>query len=376
MFGLGGMLCDEMGLGKTIQTLYALAEAHHEHPDCLSLVVCPTSVTAHWKQEIHKNLPISQLNAEEYDQNPHLSSGVFIISYSSLKKHIEKLKKINLLYIVLDEGHLINNPNTQIYKSIIQLSGRHKLILTGTPLQNKILELWPFFNFLMPGFLGSSQEFSKNYEKYLKPKKSEKDIKFKDEHQALKKLNLLHKRVLPFILRRLKKDVLKDLPDKIIQDYYVCLTGLQINLLNEYYETRNKPDPLKEISFLRRLCNHPVLVKPEISSGYKESPKLVALKEILSNCEIAEESGSGHKALIFSQMKSMLDIIETELLTKEFPLTCYKRLDGNTAFSKRADIISEFNENSKFRLMLLTTEAGGLGLNLQSADIVIFIDHD
>ncbi|CAG9324841.1 MOT1 [Blepharisma stoltei] len=377
IFGLCGMLCDEMGLGKTIQTLCAVAEAHLDYQDAISLVVCPTSVTGHWKEEVHRYFDKNILDADEFENNKKFSQGLLVISYNSLKKHIETLKEIEFLYIILDEGHLISNPNTQTYKAILQLKGKHRLILTGTPLQNKILELWPFFNFLMPGFLGTSAEFSNNYEKYLKPKKSEKQIQFRDEHAALKKLNLLHKKVLPFILRRLKKDVLQDLPEKIIQDYYVNLTTLQAFLLSKIKDEKSmKNDPLKEIIDIRKICNHPILKDSSANPSYKESPKLTALKELLIDCEIPEESGSGHKALIFSQMKKMLDLVENELLAKEFPLTAYKRLDGKTPLQKRADIVNEFNQNPKFRLMLLTTETGGLGLNLQSADVVIFIDHD
>ena len=224
----------------------------------------------------------------------------------------------------------------------------------------------------MPGFLGTQASFSATYQKYLKPKKSEKTVKFKDEYLALQKLNTLHKKVLPFVLRRLKKDILTELPEKIIQDYYVDLNPIQKKLLSNFY-SENSHSQLETINYLKKLCNSPKLIDPSLQQD--ESPKIEALKELLTDCEICEEAGSAHKALIFSQMKKMLDIIETEVFKGSFPLTSYLRFDGTTPINKRFEMCEKFNNNHQYRVLLMTTDIGGLGLNLQAADVVIFVDH-
>lgn len=366
-FRLGGMLCDEMGLGKTIQSLCVIAEAHLDHPDAVSLIVCPSTIVGHWVKEAKNYLDLNICNLNE-----GILKGLLVISYKYLISNIETIAAHQFLYTILDEGHLLSNPNTKAFKSVKLIKSNYRIILTGTPIQNKILEIWPFFDFLMPGFLGTHSEFSCAYQKYLKPKKSEKTIKFKDEYLALQKLNTLHKKILPFVLRRLKKDILKDLPEKIIQDYYVELNLLQKNMLYKFYE-ENKSSQLEEINFLRKLCNHPKLVDPSITDN--KSPKLEAIKELMWNCEICEETGASHKALVFTQMKKMLDIIETDVMQAEFPLTKYSRLDGSVPHCKRFEICEEFNNNHQNRVLLMTTDAGGLGLNLQAADVVIFVDH-
>ena len=375
-FKLGGMLCDEMGLGKTIQTLCVVAESHKENPGSTSLVVAPSSVVPQWCYEVKKYFSEEVLKAKTADNLENTENTLVVVSYHSLKRKLQDLESRNFLYVILDEGHIIRNPSTKTYKAIKRLKGEFRLILTGTPLQNKVLELWPFFEFLIPGFLGTHSEFSKQYQKYLTPKKSRKTFTFHNECKALKKLNTLHKKVLPFILRRLKKDVLQDLPEKLIQDYFVDLSPLQKSLLRNYYQENPEPQPLNEILFLRKLCNHPKLVLPEVSPPLEEVPKLQALKELLVSCEVPEETGSGHKALVFSQMKSMLDILEDSLLKVCFPSSAYLRMDGSVSAEKRGELALQFNSDPHIRLMLLTTETGGLGLNLQAADVVIFIDHD
>ena len=367
-FRLGGMLCDEMGLGKTIQSLCVVAEAHLDHPQALSLILCPGSVVGHWIKEAKSLL---DMNASGFtDKIPE--HGLVVMPYTKLISAFHLVSQYNFLYLILDEGHLLNNPTTRAYKAVKALKSEHRLILTGTPIQNKILELWPFFEILMPGFLGTHSDFSSNYQKYLKPKKNQRTVKFNDEYQALAKLNALHKKILPFVLRRLKKDILTELPEKIIQDYYIYLNSLQKEMLSAYY-LENTHTQLEELFFLRKLCNHPRLVDPTLKQA--ESPKIEALQDLLVDCEICEESGTCHKALIFTQMKGMLDIIESDLLRKHFPLTGYLRLDGSTPCAKRTQICEDFNNRPQYRLLIMTTDTGGLGLNLQAADVVIFVDQ-
>lgn len=365
-FRLGGLLCDEMGLGKTIQSLCAIAEAHIDYQDSISLIICPASVVGHWVKEAKRflDLPVFEYSKEK-------AKGLWVVSYSTFVLAAEKFKKYKFLYVVLDEGHLLSNPKTKTFKSVMLLDSQFRLILTGTPVQNKILDIWPFFEFLMPGFLGTQAEFTATYQRYLKAKKDSNSVKFKDEYLALKKLNALHKKILPFVLRRLKKDMIQDLPEKIIQDYYVNLTTLQNSLIKNQLECAK--NQIENLNFTEKVCSHPVLVDEKWSS--ESSPKLEALKELLNNCEICEESGASNKALIFSKSKKVLDLIEKLILTTNFPETLFLRLDGGTAVSRRIEICEEFNKDHKVRLLLMTTKTGGLGLNLQAASVVIFFDH-
>ena len=362
-FRLGGLLCDEMGLGKTIQSLCAISEAHIDSPSSSSLIVCPASVVGHWVKEAknYLDLPVHEF--------PLAGPGLMVISYNSLMSSIGKLKNTQFLYAVLDEGHLLSNPKTKTFKAVKMIQASYRLILTGTPIQNKILDVWPFFDFLMPGFLGSQSEFSAIYQKHLKAKKVANQVKFKDEHVALQKLAALHKKILPFTLRRLKKDILQDLPEKIIQDYYVDASYTQLKLI----KSRQDLNSIQNFSFLEKVCVHPGLVDDSLIG--QESGKLEALKDLLNDCEICEETGASHKALIFSKSKKVLDLIENLVILANFPETQYLRLDGKTPMNKRFEICSEFNTNIAIRLLLITTKTGGLGLNLQAASVVIFVDH-
>ena len=365
-FRLGGLLCDEMGLGKTIQSLCAIAEAYIDYPESLSLIICPASVVGHWVKEAknYLSLPV-------YEFPNTNKQGLWVVSYSTFVLAADKFKKYSFLYVILDEGHLLSNPKTKTFKAVKLLKSQFRLILTGTPVQNKILDIWPFFDFVMPGFLGTQSEFTATYQRFLKAKKVSHTVKFKDEYLALKKLNTLHKKILPFVLRRLKKDMLQDLPEKIIQDYYVCLSPLQSNLIKAKQETAS--NQIEAFSYIEKVCNHPKLVDRKWTS--ETSPKLEALRELLNNCEICEEAGASHKALIFSKSKKMLDIIEHTILKSYFTETVYLRLDGKTPVCKRSEICEVFNKDHRVRLLLVTTKTGGLGLNLQAASIVIFIDH-
>jgi TATA-binding protein-associated factor len=353
-----------MGLGKTIQSLCAIAEAHLDHPNSFSLIVCPASVVGHWLKEAksYLDLPVHE--------HPDHGKGLLVISYNILNTNIEKIKKLHFLYAVLDEGHLLSNPKTKTFKAVKSISSTYRLILTGTPIQNKILDVWPFFDFLMPGFLGTQSDFTSTYQKHLKAKKVSNSVKFKDEYRALQKLHALHKKILPFALRRLKKDILQDLPEKIIQDYYIDLTSVQSSLIKNY--NVSSKNALENLTFIEKVCFHPFLVDKKFVD--EESPKLNALKELLEDCEISEEAGASHKALVFSKSKKVLDLVE-KCLRLNFPETRFLRLDGDTPQVKRYEICNEFNQNLQVRVLIVTTKAGGVGLNLQAASVVIFIDH-
>jgi TATA-binding protein-associated factor len=436
-FNLHGVLCDDMGLGKTLQTLCMVASDHHiraqeyaktQAPELRrlpSLIVCPPTLSGHWEQEIQQFAPF--LKAVAYvgapaNRNPirpQLSScDIVITSYEVCRNDIEILAGLDWNYCVLDEGHLIKNPRAKTSIAVKRLNSYHRLILSGTPIQNNVLELWSLFDFLMPGFLGTEKVFHERYSKPIAASRNAKSSSKEQEKGALA-IESLHKQVLPFLLRRLKEDVLDDLPPKIIQNYYCDLSDLQKRLFEDFAKTERKNiesqagDESKEakqhifqaLQYMRKLCNSPSLVVKEghknydsIQSQLKSSkssltdvahaPKLTALRDLLVDCGIGTpppaegELGSGenyvspHRALVFCQMKEMLDIVQSDVLRKLLPSVQFLRLDGSVEANKRQAIVNQFNSDPSYDVLLLTTSVGGLGLNLTGADTVIFVEHD
>ncbi|GJJ12235.1 hypothetical protein Clacol_006476 [Clathrus columnatus] len=451
-YQLHGILCDDMGLGKTLQSICILAGKHHERAvryqetqslDSVhlpSIVICPPTLTGHWTHEISKyttNLrPVAYVGpAKERAKLLSMLSqfDVVITSYEVVRNDIANLANLNWHYCILDEGHVIKNAKTKLTKAVKQLQAHHRLILSGTPIQNNVLELWSLFDFLMPGFLGSESSF---YERFGKPILSSRDGKAsaKNTEAAALALEALHKQVLPFLLRRLKEDVLNDLPPKIIQDYYCELSDVQKQLYDDFSQSHAKNTAedavrssggggavkqqhiFQSLQYLRKLCNHPALVLKNdgdaIDSVFSKlkndkgdlhdivhAPKLQALRQLLLDCGIGgsltgeglkgdmddiETSGSGssggafsqHRVLVFCQLKQMLDIIETDLFKKHMPSVTYMRLDGNTDPTKRHAIVQTFNADPSIDVLLLTTHVGGLGLTLTGADTVVFVEHD
>ncbi|KAG2224833.1 hypothetical protein INT45_008015, partial [Circinella minor] len=448
-FQLHGILCDDMGLGKTLQSICILASDHHlraqkyaatKAPDaihCPSLVICPPTLTGHWFHEVKQysdNLkPLLYMGgpAERKRIRGNIKKhDVIIMSYDIIRNDIDDLSRIDWNYCILDEGHIIKNAKTKITKAIKTVKSNHRLILSGTPIQNNVLELWSLFDFLMPGFLGSEKLFNERFGKPILASRDSKSSSKEQEAGALA-LEALHKQVLPFLLRRLKEDVLHDLPPKIIQDYYSDLSDLQKKLYEEFSKSQTKhaveqdleEDTTKTVTkseggksathifqalqYLRKLCNHPLLVLNEKHPSYdsirndltrtntslhdiQNAPKLQALKQLLGECGIgatAPESESDpaamavgavsqHRALIFCQLKTMLDIIENDLFKRIMPTVSYMRLDGSVDANKRHEIVQKFNADPSIDVLLLTTHVGGLGLNLTGADTVIFVEHD
>ncbi|GAA5886029.1 hypothetical protein JCM5296_007067 [Sporobolomyces johnsonii] len=437
-YQLHGLLCDDMGLGKTLQSICILASMHHERAErhkatgsadtvhLPSLIICPPTLTGHWKQEI--NTYAKGLRAVIYTgpraERERLVKSVnkydaVILSYDIARNDIEWLSQVDWHYCILDEGHIIKNGKTKLTKAVKSLRSIHRLILSGTPIQNNVLELWSLFDFLMPGFLGSEKAFN---ERFGKPIAASRDAKSSSKEQEVGALALeaLHKQVLPFLLRRLKEDVLDDLPPKIIQDYYVELSPLQKQLYDDFSSSQAKQAVTNELTstsaaqkpqhvfqalqYLRKLVNHPALVfKPEVpqhqaalakvSSGepairdVNHAPKLGALRQILLDCGIggsgtdadsspSDDAVSQHRVLIFCQLKQMLDIVENDLFRALMPSVTYMRMDGSTDVSKRHAVVQTFNSDPSIDCLLLTTHVGGLGLNLTSADTVIFVEHD
>ncbi|KAK5940364.1 TATA-binding protein-associated factor mot1 [Knufia obscura] len=442
-YNLHGVLCDDMGLGKTLQTLCIVASDHHLRseeyaktgaPDKArlpSLIVCPPTLSGHWQQEIKQYAPFLSCVAyvgpptERAARRPQLSTAdIVITSYDVCRNDTDILASMNWNYCVLDEGHLIKNPKAKITVCVKKLMSNHRLILSGTPIQNNVLELWSLFDFLMPGFLGTEKVFQDRFAKPIAQSRNAKSSSKEQEAGALA-VEALHKQVLPFLLRRLKEEVLNDLPPKILQNYYCDLSDLQRKLFDDFFKKEkktvesslgagdkdSKQHIFQALQYMRKLCNSPALVMKEGHAQYEtyrkqfaasgsslrdvaHAPKLGALRDLLLDCGIGvkadpkadkktdsndiPEAGtvSQHRVLIFCQMKEMLDMVQNEVLGKLLNGVQYLRLDGSVEATKRQDIVNKFNNDPSYDCLLLTTSVGGLGLNLTGADTVIFVEHD
>lgn len=442
-YHLHGILCDDMGLGKSLQTICIVASDHHlraqEHAKTKSpetrklptLIVCPPTLTGHWMHEFKTFAPflkvlcyvgVPSIRADL--ASTFMDYDVVVTSYDITRNDINLLAPQFWNYCVLDEGHIIKNAASKLTQAVKTLVANHRLVLSGTPIQNNVLELWSLFDFLMPGFLGTEKVFNDRFAKPIAASRNSKSSSKEQEAGALA-LEALHKQVLPFLLRRLKEDVLSDLPPKIIQDYYCDLSDLQKQLY-ETFAKKQKPSISGEVTnsskegkqhifqalqYMRKLCNHPALVlnskhpqydvvtqqlqaKHDTIRNIHHAPKLMALQALLKDCgigDIASTTGSKesqavselnsgvtsqHRALIFCQLKDMLDMVENDLLKKCMPGVTYMRLDGSTDVRHRHDIVQKFNGDPSIDVLLLTTHVGGLGLNLTGADTVIFVEHD
>ncbi|KPM11156.1 TATA-binding protein-associated factor 172-like protein [Sarcoptes scabiei] len=465
-YKLHGIIADEMGLGKTLQAICILASDHYyikqkfikgesSNRSLLSLVICPPTLTGHWVHEVDKfveskylcpilysgppferckiKLKIQQAvkNIDRKDLSKNYN--LVIASYDLVRNDIDFFTAIDWNYCILDEGHVIKNGKTKLSKSIKSLRANHRLILTGTPIQNNVLELWSLFDFLMPGFLGTERQFMARYSKPILASRDAKSSS-KEQESGILAMETLHRQVLPFILRRMKEDVLKDLPPKIVQDYYCELSPLQAQLYEDFYKSKarqslkdnlnheveelttvkrnesiksaskkmaTKSHIFQSLQYLRKVCNHPKLVLSPSHPNYdsivqklqenqtslsdiSHAAKLGALKQLLQDCGIGVQSGQDqsepvvnqHRALIFCQLKSMLEIVEKDLLKSHMPSVSYLRLDGDVPVSQRYSIIHRFNDDPSIDVLLLTIQVGGLGLNLTGADTVIFVEHD
>ncbi|XP_033211353.1 TATA-binding protein-associated factor 172 isoform X2 [Belonocnema kinseyi] len=442
-YRLHGVLCDDMGLGKTLQTLCILALDHHRNRQAPpSLVVCPPTLTGHWVYEAEKFFKVRDLSVIQYAGTPPereklrprvAQYKLVVASYDIVRKDIEFFEGIQWNYCVLDEGHIIKNGKTKSAKAAKRLHAHHRLILSGTPVQNDVLELWSLFDFLMPGFLGSEKQFAAKYSRPILACREPKAGNKEQEAGALA-MEALHRQVLPFLLRRNKEDVLQDLPPKITQDYYCELSPLQRTLYEDFRSRHsatlavnssgsavNNPHGghvFEALRYLRNVCNHPKLVlsprhpqyqticaslKQQQSSlaEIEHGAKLLALKQLLLDCGIGQPQQqqpkclsimnpmtaldgqqqpqqlvSQHRALIFCQLKAMLDIVEKDLLRVHLPTVTYLRLDGSIPAAQRHSVVARFNADPSIDVLLLTTQVGGLGLNLTGADTVIFVEHD
>ncbi|KAL6533717.1 btaf1 RNA polymerase II, B-TFIID transcription factor-associated, 170kDa [Orobanche hederae] len=440
-FNLHGILCDDMGLGKTLQSSAIVASDIAEHIAAIkgedlppSLIVCPSTLVGHWVYEIEKFIDPSLLTTLQYIGSAQERASLrlqfnkhnaIVTSYDVVRKDIDYLTQLLWNYCILDEGHIIKNSKSKVTSAVKQLKAKHRLILSGTPIQNNVLDLWSLFDFLMPGFLGTERQFQATYGKPLIAARDPK-CSAKDAEAGVLAMEALHKQVMPFLLRRTKDEVLSDLPEKIIQDRYCDLSLVQLKLYEQFSGSHVRQEissmvkinedaggapkasshVFQALQYLLKLCSHPLLVLGEripdsllpmlselvsansdLSSELhkiQHSPKLVALQEIMEECGIGVDASSSdgpitvgqHRVLIFAQHKALLDIIEKDLFHTCMKNVTYLRLDGSVDPEKRFEIVKAFNSDPTIDALLLTTHVGGLGLNLTSADTLVFMEHD
>lgn len=369
---LGGILADEMGLGKSIQTICFIKQVLKEKKDAKILIVCPTALVYNWVKEFDKfgselkYVAVAE-NKEKRKQviNDFDKYNIFITSYRLIRNDNDEYEDKEFELCIIDEAQAIKNYQAGMTKEVKKIKARTKIALTGTPLENSIMELWSIFDFIMPGYLNSVTKFREKY--------GIKDV----DKDSLEKLKLLNYQIKPFILRRKKMEVSRDLPEKIENNIYLELPEQQkIVYIKELDETKKKMDELiatrgfqnakfeilKLITKLRQICIDPT----NIYLNYKgESIKIEKLIEIVKTYTM-----EGHKILIFSSFKSIL--LKLEKRFKKEKITNYM-ITGDTKGKERTELVDKFNKDDT-NCFLITLGAGGVGLNLTGADIVIHLD--
>lgn len=366
-----GILADDMGLGKTVQALALLTKAKEDEGQAPSLIVCPTSVVSVWKQEVQKwapSLSVLVWHGAERAENRRLlkRTDVVVTSYAILRRDIEELSKLRFRYVILDEAQYIKNWTTSTAKSAKMLKSDHRLALSGTPVENHLLDLWAIFDFLAPGFLGKLTDFQKNYVKPI-------------EDNDQKVLEQLRVRIRPFIMRRKKEDVATELPAKTEQTLYVQFNKSQLGLYNRILKAakneitgrieeagveKSQMAILAALTRLRQVCCDPSLLGLPEGTPIPPSAKLEAFEELIADCV-----GSGRKVLVFSQFVEMQKILGAALdkLGVE-----YLWLHGGT--KNREEMVAQFQQPGGPPVFLISLKAGGSGLTLTEADTVIHYD--
>ena len=368
---LGGILADDMGLGKTLQVI-AFLLARKQAGAKPSLVITPTSLLYNWLEEIGRFAPSLQALAvagtkvERAAQLQALAGiDVVVTTYDTLKRDMDLYQQQEFRYVFLDEAQHIKNPATQSARAVKRLPSESCFALTGTPIENTLTELWSIFDFLMPGYLGSQSKFKQRFEIPI--------VRAEDKKAAAQ----LRQRVMPFILRRMKKDVLKELPDKVERKLIGEMTPQQTKVYRAYF-MKSQRDFMREVSLaspgerrikilailtrLRQIACDPALFLESYHGG---SGKLDMLEEL-----IEEAIEGGHRLLIFSQFTTMLAHIAERLRRKGL---AYFSLDGATPALTRMKLVREFNRGA-VPIFLISLKAGGTGLNLTGADMVVHFD--
>lgn len=353
-YQFGGILADEMGLGKTIQTIAFLLS----NKDKKSIVITPTALIYNWKNELEKFAPtlkVGLLHAAKSEREKILDNidnyDVILTTYTTYKNDIDKYKNINFDYCIIDEAQNIKNPDAIITKAIKNVNAKVKFALTGTPIENNLMELWSIFDFIMPGYLYNKSKF--------------KSIFVNNDKNVIELKNLIK----PFILRRTKKEVITELPDKIEQKIIIDLEKEHkraykgyVNLITRKIKENNQ-DNITVFSYLtklRQLCLSPELM---VKNYQGKNSKLDVLINIIND-------SSDEKILVFSQFTKVLEVIGKRLNEENIS---YSYLDGKTSAKDRVKLVEEFNTNNN-KVFLISLKAGGTGLNLTSANIVVHFD--
>ncbi|MHB8878325.1 MAG: SNF2-related protein, partial [Myxococcaceae bacterium] len=370
--GLSGILADDMGLGKTVQALALLQKVKDEEGQKPTLVVAPTSVLANWEREAERFTPgLSSIIWHGQDRREQASqlekTDLVLTSYALVRRDVAELSKVGFRYVILDEAQNIKNADSATAQACKSLPAVQRLALTGTPLENRLSELWSIFDFLMPGFLGTGDTFSERYEQ---------PIQVAGDAAARERLR---RRIHPFVMRRLKQEVAKDLPPKTESIAWCEMEPGQAALYREVLEdTRRKVyDTIDKVGFgrsrvsilaalmrLRQVCCDPRLLKMPPGTLLPPSAKLERAGALMNDL-IAE----GHRALVFSQFTEMLTLLKEQADSAKFP---YLYLDGRTR--DRMAKVDEFNDPKGPPLFFISLKAGGTGLNLTAADYVIHYD--
>ncbi|KAA8909107.1 hypothetical protein FN846DRAFT_905856 [Sphaerosporella brunnea] len=419
---VGGILGDEMGTGKTVQMISFLAGLHYSGIlDKPILIVAPGALLSQWASEFHTWWPAMRVailhksgsgmlmskdgeihsDDEDDDEGTYKPSKsakfaakrivdrvfshghVLITTYEGLNVYSNHLLEKEWGYAVLDEGHKIRNPDANVSLNCKRLKTHHRIILSGTPIQNNLIELWSLFDFVFPGRLGTLPVFKEQFEVPIRLG-GYKNAMNVQVQTATSCATVLRDLIGPYLLRRMKADIAKDLPKKEEKVIFCKLKKVQVAAYTEYLKSPdvarvidNKQDVLSGISVLRKICCHPDLLDREAlenKPGYdygkaSSSGKLEVLKKMVIHWK-----EQGHRALIFSQGTQVLDILEKNI--KSYEGFKYSRMDGRTPIVMRQQLVEEFNNDSSIDVFLLTTRVGGLGLNLTGADRVIIFDPD
>ena len=379
--GFGGVLADDMGLGKPLQIIAFLLSQKKSK----SIVVVPTSVIYNWMDEFEKFAPSIRvglvhgskskrdkvlrdfkrglgikIEEENLKEKSYEKYDVLLTTYGTLKNDEKAYENLSFDYCIIDEAQNIKNPSAQATLSVKNIKSRCNIALTGTPIENNLMELWSIFDFVMPGYLFTKERFRERF--------------ILDESN----LSELKSLITPFILRRLKEDVLSELPEKLEKKYLVEMKGKQKQLYSFYVKAiknqlnenksseksgRDKINLFAYLTKLREICLDPSLVVPDYTG---ESSKLTVVKEI-----VKDASESGKKILLFSQFTSVLQKIEEDFKKEDIS---YLYLDGGTSAKDRVERVKKFNEDSNIKVFLISLKAGGVGLNLTSASVVIHFD--
>ncbi|KAL1535106.1 DNA helicase [Salvia divinorum] len=428
--GKGGILGDDMGLGKTMQICSYLCGLFHSNLIQRVLIVAPKTLLTHWINEL-STVGLSEKTREYFatcQKTRHYElqyvlqdKGILLTTYDIVRNNTKSLcgdhrynvdgeeDELTWDYMILDEGHLIKNPSTQRAKSLLQIPCRHRIIISGTPLQNNLKELWALFNFSCPQLLGDKKEFKDNYE-YFISRGNEKNASDREKHIGSSVAKKLRDCIQPYFLRRMKSEVFRDdasLSNKNELIVWLRLTQCQRRLYEAFLNSEIvvsacDGSPLAALTILKKICDHPLILTKRAAEDLLEGMDSMAEQEdhkvaeklamhiadVAERFDIVENHNisckisfilsllgdlipKGHNVLIFSQSKKMLNLIQESLTSSHYK---YMRIDGTTKIQDRAKVVKDFQEGRGAPIFLLTSQVGGLGLTLTNADRVIVVD--